>query len=250
MSDVGPAAFQRSGTASPMLCSVTATSLSSRVRAWPPALTRPRPARRSSSASSARHVRSPATSRDRNSLSTLASKPGSSNSRPSAYFQVIRSRTASAACRSVRFSENCRTLAIISWPGGDPRSAPHPERVREPGIRVDLAQLIADPHRQVPLTGRRTRHPRRELGNIRPGPRLHRHDRTILRPSKRREEGQGDRRKDHELLARRCSGSASACRRINQQGLRGPQNRPFMALSPHPGHHQDHKSAKHESIVR
>ena len=33
MSDFGPTAFQRSGTASPVLCSVTATSLSSRVRA-------------------------------------------------------------------------------------------------------------------------------------------------------------------------------------------------------------------------
>jgi hypothetical protein len=32
-----------------------------------------------------------------------------------------------------------------------------------------------------------------------------------------RDEKQGDRRKDHELQARRCSGSASACRRINQQ---------------------------------
>jgi hypothetical protein len=77
----------------------------------------------------------------------------------------------------------------------DPRPAPHPERAREPGIGIHLTQLIADPHRQVPLTGRRTRHLRSELGNIRPGPRLHRHDHTILRPSKRRDEEQGDRRK-------------------------------------------------------
>jgi hypothetical protein len=33
MSDFGPAAFQRSGTVSPVLCSVTATSLSSRAQA-------------------------------------------------------------------------------------------------------------------------------------------------------------------------------------------------------------------------
>ena len=65
---------------------------------------------------------------------------------------------------------------------GDPRPAPDAERGSEPGIGIHLAQLIADPHRQVPLPGRRTRHPRRELGNIRPGPRLHRHDHTILRP--------------------------------------------------------------------
>ena len=90
------------------------------VRCLPRDLTRPNFAKRSSSASNARLVRSPSTSRVRNSLNTLGSNPGSSNSRPRAYFQVIRSLTASAACRSVRFSLNCSTLAIISWAGEIP----------------------------------------------------------------------------------------------------------------------------------
>jgi len=37
------------------------------------------------------------------------------------------------------------------------------------------------------------------------------------------DEEQHDRAKDHELQPRHCSGSAAACRRISQQGLRGPQ---------------------------
>ena len=78
--------------------------------------------------------RSPATSRDRNSLSTLASKPWSSSSRPSAYFHDTRSRTASAACRSARFSVNCSTLAIISWPGKSP-AAPAPRTRRQTAHR-------------------------------------------------------------------------------------------------------------------
>ena len=155
------------------------------VRCRPPALTRPSPARRSSSASSARLVRSPATSRDRNSLSTLASKPGSSSSRPSAYFHVIRSRTASAACRSVRFSENCRTLAIISWPGEIP-GRPAPRTRRQTAHRHTPRPAHRGSASPGSPAGRRTRHPRRELGNIRPGPRLHRHDHTILRPGEGR----------------------------------------------------------------
>src|SRR5262245_20946514 len=48
--------------------------------------------------------RPPWTSRVRNSLSTEASNPGSVRSKASAYFQSIRPRTASAACRSDKFS--------------------------------------------------------------------------------------------------------------------------------------------------
>jgi len=34
---------------------------------------------------------------------------------------------------------------------GKPRPSPHPERGGKPRIRVHLAQLLADPHRQVPF---------------------------------------------------------------------------------------------------
>ena len=67
-------------------------------------------------------------------------------------------------------------------PRRDPRPPPHPERGGKPRIGVHLAQLLADPHRQIPLRERRPRHSRSEPGNIRPRPRLHRHDHTILRP--------------------------------------------------------------------
>src|SRR6266699_5222269 len=42
------------------------------------------------------------------------SKPGSVNSNPKLYFQSIRSRTALAACRSVRFSAYCSTVTTAS----------------------------------------------------------------------------------------------------------------------------------------
>ena len=44
-------------------------------------------------------------------------KPGSINDKPSAYFQSIRPRTASAACRSDKPSTNCSTVARASRPG-------------------------------------------------------------------------------------------------------------------------------------
>jgi hypothetical protein len=52
----------------------------------------------------------PATSRVRNSLSTVWVKPGSVNSKLKAYFQSIRLRTASAAWRSDNPSANCMTV--------------------------------------------------------------------------------------------------------------------------------------------
>jgi hypothetical protein len=52
---------------------------------------------RTSMTSSASVSIDPATSRARNSLSTVKSNPGSSNDRPSAYFQSIARRTMSAA---------------------------------------------------------------------------------------------------------------------------------------------------------
>src|SRR5579871_2710842 len=52
-------------------------------------------------------------SRSRNSLNTLKSKPLSSSSSPKAYFQSMRPRTASAACRSESPSPNCITVTSI-----------------------------------------------------------------------------------------------------------------------------------------
>ncbi len=50
--------------------------------------------------------------RVRNSLNTVWSKPGSVSAKPSAYFQSIRPRTASAASRSDRSSMNCSTTGL------------------------------------------------------------------------------------------------------------------------------------------
>ena len=80
----------------------------------PPARSRPSPFSRSSSRSRIACSKPPATSRARNSLSTLKSKPSSSSARPKQYFQSSRPRTASAACRSVRFFANCSTGTIAS----------------------------------------------------------------------------------------------------------------------------------------
>ena len=87
------------------------------VRWRPRALTRPCSCRRCNRLSSRRRPASPVTRRMRNSLSTVWSKPGSVSARPSAYFQSIRPRTASAASRSDRFSMNCSTTASASRPG-------------------------------------------------------------------------------------------------------------------------------------
>lgn len=59
--------------------------------------------------------------RGRNSLSTLASNPGSSNANPIAYFQLKSARTVSAACRSVRFFTRCKVINA-SRPGDQPGS--------------------------------------------------------------------------------------------------------------------------------
>ena len=84
----------------------------------------PQPTRASASAAArSGHRRAAARA---SSVSTEASKPGSDRSRPSAYFQSSRARTASAACRSVRPSTNCSTSTSASRAGdhaGRPRAA-------------------------------------------------------------------------------------------------------------------------------
>ena len=47
----------------------------------------------------------------------MNSNPASSSSKPRQYFQSTRPRTASAACRSVRSSQNCSTVTIASCAG-------------------------------------------------------------------------------------------------------------------------------------
>jgi hypothetical protein len=99
------------------------------VRCRPPDTSSPCARRRSSIRSSSCRAASPSTSRARNSLSTEASKPVSVNSKPDAYFQSIRPRTASAAWRSDRPSTNCSTNTSASRAGetaGRPRTANNP----------------------------------------------------------------------------------------------------------------------------
>ena len=83
------------------------------VRLRPRALSKP-PSR---AASSRRSVASPPNSLPRNSHSTLWSKPGSARSRASRYFQSMRARTASAACRSLSPSRNCSSVTRASRQG-------------------------------------------------------------------------------------------------------------------------------------
>ena len=90
------------------------------VRCLPPAVTSPNSPSRASGTSRTCSCGPWATSRARNSDNTEASKPGSLSDIPSAYFHEIFSRTASAACRSVRFSAICNTVPSASRPGDQP----------------------------------------------------------------------------------------------------------------------------------
>ena len=90
------------------------------VRCRPRALSSPRARHASSSLCSRRSSAPPMSRRARNSHSTEWSKPGSSSSRLSRYFQSIRARTASAACRSGMFSRNCKMVTNARRHGGRP----------------------------------------------------------------------------------------------------------------------------------
>ena len=67
------------------------------VRWRPLALISSRSRKTASKVSSSNRSTFPSTRRERNSLRTVWSKPGSVSDRPKAYFQSIRPRTASAA---------------------------------------------------------------------------------------------------------------------------------------------------------
>ena len=80
------------------------------VRCRPRAFSHPCCLQTSRSMSKSRCSAFPSTNRLRNAQSTLASKPGSARSNPNRYFQSMRPRAASAACRSGDSSMNCRTV--------------------------------------------------------------------------------------------------------------------------------------------
>src|SRR5829696_3812685 len=99
--------------------------------------------------SSSRCSAPPATRRARNSPSTLKWNPGSVSSRPSAYFQSMRARTASAACRSLRCSRNWNTVTRASQPpGGQVGLAPGGVETAEVLVLVEGAELVTQPRDQ------------------------------------------------------------------------------------------------------
>jgi len=93
------------------------------VRCLPPAPTMPVAASTSTSRSNTTRSRPCSTSRARNLLNTLGSKPGSVSSNPRAYFQSIARATIDPAWRSVRFSTYCNTVTSANAPG-DSAGAP------------------------------------------------------------------------------------------------------------------------------
>jgi hypothetical protein len=64
--------------------------------------------------------------------------------------RLVRSRTASAACRAVMIPADCSTLAIVSWPRGDPRPARTPNAATN-RPSASTSPSSSDRHRQIPL---------------------------------------------------------------------------------------------------
>ncbi len=96
------------------------------VRCRPRPFNRPRTSKIWSCRFSSSYSSPASTKRPRNSLNTEASNPASSSLNPNVYFQSIRTRTASAACRSDNPSTNCRMHTIANCHGlipGCPHSA-------------------------------------------------------------------------------------------------------------------------------
>ncbi len=123
------------------------------VRCLPPAPTRPFSFNRASSRSSTFSSRWCSTTRERNSHSTVWSKPVSSRSNPSAYAHDSRSRTASAACRSVRFSAIWNTVTKANRPGDQPRGP------LAPNADANSASANNSPNWSRTATGRGTSRP-------------------------------------------------------------------------------------------
>ena len=177
-----------------------------------------------SSRSSSDFAIPPATSRSRNSLSTLKSNPGSASSRPRQYFQSIRLRTASAACRSVRFSVNCKTVTTASCAGDSP------------GLpRVPYAALKSPSWHQAPSSSR-TRIASDPPGNaaratcaVRSGTAGHCPGLTdMMTPSCSRERQRGKEPATAQSMTTITGRTRQAARRvaeISQQGLIAAENR-------------------------
>ena len=102
------------------------------VRCRPRAFRYPRSLHAVRNASSRRSSPEPWMRRARNSQSTEKWKPGSVNSRPRAYIQSMRARTASAAWRSESPSANCMTVTSARRQGA---SAGRP-RVANSGVKL------------------------------------------------------------------------------------------------------------------
>jgi len=122
--------------------------------------------------------RPPAATRARNSLKIESSNPGSGRSRPSAYFQSIRVRTASAACRSVRSSASWKIVTKAQAARRPAWLAAHLVGARELLIGQPCTKLAAHHHRQrvrafAPVHRRDGRDDLRR--GLRPRPRLDRH---------------------------------------------------------------------------
>src|SRR3954469_6223810 len=128
------------------------------VRWRPRALSRPRSRNCASIASSRPCSSLPATRRARNSHKTEKSNPGSASSRPSAYFQSIRPRTASAAVAQPlgelqHRDEGQAPRGVRRLTAGRVEGGEHP-------VVVDRTQLVAHAHGRTALWERG----RRDLG--------------------------------------------------------------------------------------
>lgn len=90
------------------------------VRCLPPAPIRPASRQWATSRSNTARSKPWSTRRVRNLVSTVWSKPVSVSSAPIAYFQSMARTVIAAACRSVRFSVNCRTVTSDNSAGDIP----------------------------------------------------------------------------------------------------------------------------------
>jgi hypothetical protein len=188
------------------------------VRCRIPAPTRPSPPSRASSASSSAASIAPATSRDRNSLSTEKAGPLIVQRQAQAVLPVQPAphRISGLPVRQVLRELQHRDHRQLRR--GDPRRPPHPVRRGERLVLAPGTQLITGPHRQRPLPERPLRDPGGISRHLRPRPWLHAHDDPILRPGTGDKEDTGHNADYHPHHDRRLV-HEPACHLISQQGL-------------------------------
>lgn len=121
------------------------------VRWRPRALSHWRSRQRSSRVSSSCCSAPPVTRRVRNSLTTDASKPASVNSKPKAYFQSMRPRTAVAACRSDKPLRILQDRHEGQPPGGFSGTPAGGEQGGEGLVGEEHPNLIPHAHIDIPL---------------------------------------------------------------------------------------------------